>query len=171
MLFAYGKDISDVIKDLPSPVISETGLVLAWDKEAGNTIYQKGSNVDIFKTPEDAVAYWDKKGNQHGIYYENSNNTGFIPIDGVTLEEVGIGEIANYELRIYPNPTTGQLTIDNGQLTMNNVELFDIYGKKQLSIINCPLSIEINISHLPRGVYFVKIETEKGGKIEKIIKK
>jgi len=59
-------------------------------------------------------------------------------------------------LQVYPNPTTGQLTINNGQLTINNVEIFDMMGKKQLSIINCPLSIEIDISNLPAGVYFVK---------------
>ena len=60
------------------------------------------------------------------------------------------------KLLTYPNPTTGQLTIYNGQLTINNVEIFDMMGKKQLSIINCPLSIEIDISNLPTGVYFVK---------------
>ena len=158
-MFAYGKDISDVIKDLPSPVISETGLVLAWDKEAGNTIYQKGSSVDIFKTPENAVAYWDKKGNQHGIYYENSSNTGFIPIETVTVEEVGIGEITNYKLRIYPNPTTGELTIDNGQLTIKNVEIYDIFGRK---VLVPPLTIlrSYDLTVLPPSIYLLRVDNE-----------
>ena len=63
-------------------------------------------------------------------------------------------------IQVYPNPTTGELTIDNGQLTINNVEIFDMMGRKQLSIINCPLLIEINISHLPSGIYFLRIGNE-----------
>jgi hypothetical protein len=42
---------------------------------------------------------------------------------------VGIKEhnnIASGKLLVYPNPTTGQLIINNEQLTINNVEIFDI---------------------------------------------
>ena len=60
-------------------------------------------------------------------------------------------------IQVYPNPTTGQLTIDNEQLTIKNVEIFDIYGKKQLSIINCPLSIKTDISYLPSGIYLLRV--------------
>jgi len=87
------------------------------------------------------------------------------------------------DINVYPNPTTGQLTIsfaelaptgaavDNGQLTIKSVEVFDVLGKKQLSIVNCQLSIEkMDISDLSNGVYFVKIETETGIITKKIIK-
>jgi len=88
-----------------------------------------------------------------------------------TDKEVGIGETTNYELRIYPNPTTGELTIDNGQLTINNVEIFDIYGRKQLSIVNCQLSIKkMDISNLFSGIYFVKITTENEMIMKKVVK-
>ena len=95
----------------------------------------------------------------------------------------GIDEILGSSLHIYPNPTTGQLTIDNEQLTtaapvgassaklINNLEIYDIMGKKQLSILNCQLSIvKIDISHLSNGIYFIKIETENGTVNKKIIK-
>jgi len=86
---------------------------------------------------------------------------------------VGVGElqITNYELRVYPNPTTGELTIDNGELTIDNVEIFDIYGNKVSPLIShsSPL-ISINISHLPAGVYFVKITTKNGVFVEKVVK-
>jgi len=74
-------------------------------------------------------------------------------------------------ITVFPNPTTGELTIDNGQWTIKGVELFDVYGKKKLSIINCQLSIEkLEISHLASGIYFLKIETENNVVVEKIIK-
>jgi Leucine-rich repeat (LRR) protein len=88
----------------------------------------------------------------------------------LTVNRANVG-INNYKLPItnyvvYPNPTTGKLRIDNAQLSIKNIELFDIVGKKQLSIFNCPLSIEIDISHLANGMYFIKIDN----KMYKIIK-
>ena len=29
-----------------------------------------------------------------------------------------------------PNPTTGELKIENGELKIENVEVFDVYGRK-----------------------------------------
>ena len=80
---------------------------------------------------------------------------------------------SNYEInskfKIYPNPTTGQLTIDNGQWTMDNVEVFDIYGRKQSfhHLITSSSHHLINISHLPAGIYFITIANEFAGKFIK----
>ena len=74
---------------------------------------------------------------------------------------------ANYKLQVYPNPTTGQLIIDNGQLTIQNIDLYDVIGQKinyQLSTVNYQLSIDI--SHLANGLYFLKVD----GQTVKIVK-
>ena len=77
-------------------------------------------------------------------------------------------QVTSYELRVFPNPTTGELTIDNGELTINNVEIYDIMGKTlnncQLSIINSQLKIDV--SHLPSGIYFLRV----GNRTAKFIK-
>ena len=36
----------------------------------------------------------------------------------------------NNEIAIYPNPTTGELRITSYELRVNNIELFDVYGRK-----------------------------------------
>jgi len=91
--------------------------------------------------------------------------------DGVVKNgEAGRGSLSE-NIKIHPNPTTGELTIDNGQLTITGVEIFDVLGKKQFSIVNSQLSIEtIDISHLHSGIYFVKITTDAGIVVKKIIK-
>jgi len=74
-------------------------------------------------------------------------------------ETAEIKEITQNSWTIYPNPTTGELRIDNEQLTIDNVEVFDISGRKQKIILNPQSSIlnSINIAHLPDGVYIVQL--------------
>ena len=94
-------------------------------------------------------------------------------------------ENSDNDILIYPNPTTGELTIDNGQLTINSVAIFDVYGRKVLgkspSVIPNAVrnpehygpkadGVVLNISHLSTGIYFLRIETEKGMMMRKVIK-
>ena len=69
--------------------------------------------------------------------------------------------------RIYPNPTTGKLIIENGELKIESIEIYDIYGRKHISLFtfhNSP--IEVDISHLATGMYFLNV----GEKVYKVIK-
>jgi hypothetical protein len=90
---------------------------------------------------------------------------------------------------VYPNPTTGELRMENGEWKIMNVEVFDIYGRK----IEIPRfarndagdkfpsnelegwqpqadGVVLNISHLATGIYFLKMETENGTIVKKILK-
>jgi len=76
-------------------------------------------------------------------------------------------------IQIYPNPTTGQLTIDNGQLRIESVEVYDIYGRKQKGERRKEKGekeIIIDISELYNGIYFVKIQTKNGEIVKKVVK-
>jgi hypothetical protein len=78
----------------------------------------------------------------------------FIFIDGV-----GISENEMSGIRVYPNPTTGELTIDNGQWTIADVRIYDMMGKiinnYQLSIVNSQLTL--NVSSLAAGIYYLRV--------------
>ena len=91
----------------------------------------------------------------------------FAPLAGGIADE----ESTSNEITLFPNPTTGQFTIENGQLKIENIEVYDMLGKKQ-AIFNCQLSAvnSIDISHLPAGVYFVRIQTETSIEIRKVVK-
>jgi len=85
---------------------------------------------------------------------------------------VGIKEQDNIELSVYPNPTTKLLIIESSKLIIRNVEIFDICNRKlnlkmkQFS----PQECQFDISHLSIGIYFVKITTEIGKVIKKVLK-
>jgi hypothetical protein len=77
-------------------------------------------------------------------------------------------------VQITPNPTTGKLRIENGELKMENIVIFDVYGRKLPSYISShtshPSSLNLDISHLSAGIYFLKIETEKEIITRRVIK-
>jgi len=75
------------------------------------------------------------------------------------------------DIIIYPNPTTGELSIVNCQLLIENVEIFDVMGKKlfeEKETLAVLRSYDLTV--FPAGIYFVRISTEKGGVMKKIIK-
>jgi len=126
---------------------------------------QKGTRLSYtISGLSEETPYWYK--------FEVKKNTSIIATfeeKFATHDEVSIHETKINNISIYPNPTTGQLTIDNGELKMNSIEIFDVYGR---IIVNCQLSIvnSIDISDLSNGVYFLKISTEKGMVTKKIVK-
>jgi hypothetical protein len=88
------------------------------------------------------------------------------------FENVGVTAVENFQtLQVYPNPTKGEFTITNYELVITNIEIFDVYGKKLLShsAYRKP-NTTLNISHLANGIYFLKIDTERGTITKKIIK-
>ena len=120
---------------------------------------------------------------QYEVFLQYMREAGKL-IDLTNIEPVTHHEPS--DISIYPNPTTGELRIRNYELGITNyettlgvsqlgiegVEIYDIVGKKQ-STVNCQLSTDssIDISHLPAGIYFVRITTEKGVFSKKVVKR
>ena len=85
--------------------------------------------------------------------------------------------VLNYNVSIYPNPTSGKLIIDASELTntIKSYFLTDIYGKialeKNANLVNDNV-FEIDLSKYCSGIYFLRLNTENQGNIfRKIIKK
>ena len=68
----------------------------------------------------------------------------------------------NLEISLYPNPTSGIITINNLRLTNNDLRITDVLGREvyHQAISNQQTAI-INLSQLSTGVYFYKIIGEK----------
>jgi hypothetical protein len=76
--------------------------------------------------------------------------------------------IEDVKVSIYPNPAQTSFEI-NGLLARDIMEIgvYDLQGKQQLSSKN---SLEVDISNLPPAFYLVKIRTNRGILVKKIVK-
>ena len=126
----------------------------------------------------------------NNIFYNNMQSTfGLVEYHKITASYKKVSDFTNKTepvfpdksntISIYPNPTIGELRIRNYETTfgvsplgIEGVEIYDIMGKK-LSTFNYQLSTinSIDISHLPAGIYFMRITTEKGVVTKKVVKK
>ena len=88
-------------------------------------------------------------------------------------KDVGIAEIEGEDgVVVYPNPTEGELRVESGDVKIENVEIFDLLGRNVLSQkAKGRKQKELDISPLPAGVYFVRVTTEIGIVVEKVVKR
>jgi hypothetical protein len=88
----------------------------------------------------------------------------------VKIEDAGIEHInINSDIEFYQ--TKNELIIDNEELKIKNVEIYNMTGGLVLESNNLKSSsVTIDISHLSKGIYFVQIKTEKNIINLKIIK-
>jgi hypothetical protein len=82
------------------------------------------------------------------------SNPGFIKDDSVVL---------------YPNPTKGNIKI-NGDHTIKSIELYDVQGRILQTSIENTTTAQLDITNKANGIYFIKITTERGTNIEKVVK-
>tara|TARA_R110000787_G_scaffold86285_9_gene184091 strand:+ start:21807 stop:22517 length:711 start_codon:yes stop_codon:yes gene_type:complete len=73
------------------------------------------------------------------------------------------------DFNIYPNPASNKITIESiSQQFINKIQISDILGKLVLEQNNP--SNEIDVSKLDSGLLLIKIETDQGMVIKKLIK-
>ncbi len=111
------------------------------------------------------------------LYLPPSAQPGFVCynfIDDISLIDLDSGKVSgitelgmkNEELKIAPNPTKDKLTVSGYQLSENTkVEVLDLLGRKQLAneqMSRLANEIQIDVSGLVSGIYFIKATDEKG---------
>ncbi|MFN8326636.1 MAG: T9SS type A sorting domain-containing protein [Flavobacteriaceae bacterium] len=70
---------------------------------------------------------------------------------------------------IYPNPARNNVNITSKN-TIKTIELYDVQGRVLQSQVIDSQSSTMDISSKSKGVYFLKVVTEKGIKVEKLVK-
>ena len=89
-----------------------------------------------------------------------------IPLTGNAT--VGIDNISENNISIYPNPTNGEFIIENQQ-EISKIEIFDITGKSVKQLLPNSKNVSVNINNQANGIYFIKIISENKIITKKIV--
>ena len=91
--------------------------------------------------------------------------------DGTEPENPGEGiEELTSSLLLYPNPVKDKIYIETPTQTLT-VEIYDVYGRHQVTETPSHQdNLTIDVANLKSGIYFVKINTNEGNIVKRIIK-
>jgi hypothetical protein len=159
--------------DIPS--VKKDGEELVCSIEAHSYIWQKDGRVISGQESQRFTPVED------GTYTVIAvNDAGCNSAESEEFEiTVGINENHNdiSYLNIYPNPNDGFITVDielKGSFE-SNISVIDLNGdlvyEEQNLILSNTVNKHVNISHLPTGIYFMRIDIGQNSYIKKIIRK
>ncbi|MGB1004764.1 MAG: T9SS type A sorting domain-containing protein [Salibacteraceae bacterium] len=114
----------------------------------------------FIKTSDSTFILYDKS-----FTYQYTMNFDSIPGYVTGINEYINKPVAELDVKIYPNPTTGQLTIEGEGIT--KVEIFDMQGKLLLSQ---PHKLQLYLGFLSKGLYHIRLTTPTGFYYESISK-
>jgi GEVED domain/Secretion system C-terminal sorting domain/Fibronectin type III domain len=127
-----------------------------------------------------ALNAWAANDDAVMIYTKDITNTdelfNLIPASGVAAAIVIKETVSNAirsEFRVYPNPFEDGFNFNlNGKVNPSDVLLYDAQGKTQaISVQNTDgINYSVSTNGLPRGIYFLKINTINEHKTVKLIK-
>jgi hypothetical protein len=164
----------------PTAVENLSNLTIPWTVLSANPLYSY-CVVDLSNnSTTDAVPYklFMNQLNTDGFNgyvsgFDCTESYGYclgLSIEADSVLSSGVYESNDY-IRVFPNPTSGIVVVKNVESKIKNVEVFDIYGKEVYANLSLSLSkCEIDLSTQPKGIYIIKVTTNKGVAVQKIVK-
>ena len=133
-------------------ILSETGIVDGCHEFANYNI----------TVPTDGIYYF-------AFHGKSLAGQDILMIDDFKLDLAsGINELTNVTA-IYPNPTTGQFVIKSHDLKNAQVYVYTLTGKEIYHNTIDSDNYTVNLGHVQKGVYFVKVASENKSYVSKLI--
>lgn len=101
--------------------------------------------------------------NKNGAVTVNNNN----PAVAIAISPVGISEISNIEITLYPNPASTLVNVKTS-VKMESVKVMDITGTIVKTLLVNAKTVNIDVADLAEGNYFIVIESNNGKGIRKL---
>jgi len=104
------------------------------------------------------------------VAFDPSDNVSTDVKSNAVVISTSVKELASYGVNCFPNPVIDILNIQSNK-NINSVTIYSITGQVQRIVSINANNASIDLTNLNSGVYFVKIATEDGMKVVRIIKK
>lgn len=149
--------------------IKQTGNVVEFIFENINLASGGHGNVLLKVKTKNTLVQGDMVSKRADIFFDYNFpiDTGFANTTFQALSNPSF-ETDN-SISVSPNPTASIVNI-NGNFNIKSVELYDVQGRLLQTIVNDGASVVLDISSHQSGIYFIKATSDKGIKVEKIVK-
>ena len=118
---------------------------------------------------QNSLVTGDEVANRGDIFFDYNApiDTGLANTVFQTLSN-SVFEVDN-SVSIFPNPANNEVTIkaDN---KIKSIQLYDVQGRIIMTRLMDDLESKLDLSSYSKGIYFVKIITEKGAQVQKLLK-
>lgn len=112
------------------------------------------------------VSLVDSEGTQ--LFYSSGDyGSGASKTFGYQVVTLGASDFTTIGAVIYPNPAKNLLNIDGAENA--SVIIYDVLGREVLSMKNTPSSVQVDVSTLVTGTYFVRLSKEDKVQTEKLL--
>ena len=113
-------------------------------------------------------------GTYSDIVISVSDNTFTVSLDAFTITVIGTslsveGQELERSIQLYPNPVKDILSIKSEAIVISKVAIYSVLGKKIKEVKSNFESI--GISNLSKGLYIIRIFSDKGSITKRIIKR
>jgi hypothetical protein len=141
------KQADSIVKEyLQNEMVEYDLLYVHRDTPSGDGITITTSNEEIFTAKYPCWAYYVDENELSQRRYlfvkeDNGNLLEVIASNDIAFDETYWKPVETTAIidrkektisLLYPNPTTGQLTIENGELTIEDIEIFDVFGQGKI---------------------------------------
>ena len=138
-------------------------------RSTGNSVFKKIKSIPA--SPDSLYSIVDNTA-QPGVPYQYRLLV-FAQAGGVCYSEVRSIETADGKaFTIYPNPSTGKIFLSmNGYVGKAKFTISNSMGQRiiEKEFISLYAARFIDLSNLPKGIYFIKMETGNGASIQKLL--
>ena len=86
----------------------------------------------------------------------------------IHLTNLSVNEQSLLNVKLYPNPTSGQLSIEAEEMT--SVSVYDLFGQCVMHVSAEEGHITVDMSQLHNGIYFIKVKTANGSAMQRVVK-
>ena len=145
-------------------VLTNGGSNFVWVPQGAKVNTPSGGNTIYYVDPADLVYTGSATLIQcSSINYDYSN----APSNGCQMT-TGVIELKNsFDIQIFPNPSNGVITISSSEI-LKEVEIVDVLGN---SVFKKTMNSKLETLNIlqPKGIYFIKLNSEKEIFTKKII--
>lgn len=88
--------------------------------------------------------------------------------DFIFITNASVDESSLFNVKLYPNPTSGQLSIEAEGMTF--VSVFDLVGQCVMQMSAEDGQATLDMSQLQNGIYFIMVNTAVGSTVQRVVK-